>query len=490
MTFFSTLASDALKHNGRAIAMAEMASFEREKNWQGAADSCQQLLHRYGDDFFLWDHFVFQQFQLQQQGRALVGLAKLLALKKNYSRGQLYRASALSRVGRFDEAIENLTDILCRDDADKKNLCETAINLAMNYHIVGNSEKSLEAIAMAAQFRDEYGGSEQDVQKRQAFCWLHAGDYKKGFAAYEYRHDQQDPNYFQQLPHHKPENRWQGEAITDDILLVAMEQGLGDMIWHARFLPLLQHKCKKIIVACYQELYRLFRSSPMAAGIEVVLSTNRPPPFDKWVRMMSLPHLLGVDQHNVPQQLPYLWPPVDAAKLPNNYFTQDDNLLRIGLVWQSGDRGLDRANRSCALTDIATLLEVPGCRFYSFQYESDEHKIKNEIESLGLGAYIDDTRPLIKDMADTASLLQAMDLLITVDTAVAHLMGALRRPVWVLLPFETSWKWHRGAQSIWYPEVMTLFRQRAVGDWLIPIAEIKTELNNIVAAINQRRTAR
>ncbi len=463
--------------NNNLPTLPELLELERQKNWVGAAAICEQYLTQSPDDYVWLDHMVMAYFNLENHAAALVGLDKMLAIKPNNLMSRFHRAATLKNLGQLDRAIEELEWLGSCDDYPKKHLCQLFTTLALNYHIVGNYAKAMQAVKIARTFFAIYGGDELDLKKREAFCHLHNGDYAKGFELYEFRHSNIDPKHFNPMPHHVPEKIWHGEDITNKTLLIAAEQGLGDMVMMARFLPLIKTKAKKVIVECYQELYRLFRHSPVGEGVEIVLLTNEKREFDVWTKMMSLPYHLNINDHDLPNHLPYLLPPATGFA----DFAPTDKKYKIGLVWQSGVKGLDKVTRSMGLQDIAPLLSTPDCQFFSFQYDKDPEKTKKEITEAGFGNIIFDTAPLIKDLSDTALLLSKMDLIITVDTVIAHLAGALNKPTWVILPFESSWKWHRDNKTVWYPRAMTLFRQTQAMQWKDPVAQVVTMLHNLIA---------
>ncbi|MDI9314411.1 MAG: hypothetical protein QM529_07055 [Hydrotalea sp.] len=467
--------------------LADLTPLENQKNWSAVVARCDYFLAQRpvelaGQDFQWLDHLALAHFNLENHEAALATVEKLLVLRPRDFGKQFYRATALKNLGRFAAATESLEWLASCADYPRNMLCQLFTSLALNYHILGDYENSLAAVKLAREFFKQYGGDEADLKKREAFCYLHHGDYAKGFEHYEYRHDAVDAQYFNAMPHHRPEKIWHGEAMQDKTLLITMEQGLGDMVMMARFLPLIAKRAKKIIVECYQELHRLLLNSPLIAGvanIEIVLFTNQPRLFDAWTKVMSLPYHLGINQDNVPNILPYLQPPPGEVALPAS-----DKKYKIGLVWQSGVKGLDKANRSMNVADMAAIIAVENCQFFSFQYDSDSNKIKNEIAATGFADKIIDTAPMIKDLADTAMLMEKMDVIITVDTVAAHLAGALNRPVWVILPFETSWKWHRHVKANWYPNCMTLFRQTTAAQWQTPVLRVASCLQQIVAQKN------
>jgi len=252
--------------------------------------------------------------------------------------------------------------------------------------------------------------------------------------------------------------RWDGKPLNGRTLLIHYEQGLGDTIQFSRYISLIPKDKGKIIFACQKEVHCLFDNFPAIDElIEGNLQTQPNIQYDIWVPLLSLPYIFGTTLNNIPAQIPYLFPNAERIKkwqqfLSNQYF-------KIGLVWAGKATHLNDKNRSCNLMQFAPLANLPDVIFYSLQKD----KFSEQIEPKGLNLIRLSDK--LKDFADTAAVLMCLDLVITVDTATAHLAGALGRPVWNLLPFEVDWRWMVDRiDSPWYP-TMRLFRQPTSGDW-------------------------
>ena len=267
-------------------------------------------------------------------------------------------------------------------------------------------------------------------------------------------------------PGYPAETRWTGTApIEGKTILLHAEQGLGDTLHFCRYAPLVAARGARVILAVPPGLLRLMGS---LAGVDQVVSIeDTPPAFDLHCPLMSLPLAFNTTLETIPGAVPYLT--VDPAQveewekiIPS---APDRAGPRIGLVWAGGARphqphaaAIDK-RRSMRLADMAPLVAVPGCVFVSLQ--------------CGPPARQADTAPFpligltdrLTDFADTAALIETLDLIITVDTAVAHAAGALGKPVWLLSRFDACWRWLRDRDDTpWYP-TMRLFRQTAPGDW-------------------------
>jgi tetratricopeptide (TPR) repeat protein len=263
-----------------------------------------------------------------------------------------------------------------------------------------------------------------------------------------------------QLP---PETRWTGEQdLEGKTILLLAEQGLGDTVQFCRYAPMVAKLGAKVILAVPASLARLLKT---VAGVNQIVSQDDPlPGFDWFCPLLSLPMVFGTTEATIPARVPYL----EAD--PHEIVTFDVALadvpgLRIGLVW-AGERraGQPRAaaidqRRSMRLADMAPLAELPGCAFVSLQLGPPAKQAADAPFPLL------DLTDRLTDFAATAALIEALDLVITVDTAVAHVAGALGKPVWLLNRYDGCWRWPRDRDdSAWYP-TMRLFRQRTPGDW-------------------------
>lgn len=259
--------------------------------------------------------------------------------------------------------------------------------------------------------------------------------------------------------------QWQGEPLSGRSLLIWSEQGLGDEIQFVRYLNLFRTRgLKQLMLACKPPLKSLFASQNLA---DRVISTSEWRPemaekFDFWCYPLSLPLQFSTTLENLPATIPYVraeparvqrW----ATRLPQSAF-------RVGLVWKGSPTHANDANRSLpSLASLAPLWSVPGIAFVSLQKGAGEDEAGIDLTHQALTHLGSD----IDDFADSAAILSQLDLMICVDTAVAHLAGALGKPCWVLLPkYGTDWRWLEGrTDSPWYPQVMRLFRQSVDGNW-------------------------
>jgi len=259
--------------------------------------------------------------------------------------------------------------------------------------------------------------------------------------------------------------RWNGGPLGRKTLLVESEQGLGDTIQFVRYLPLLRARPgaenASITLACDQPMLRLLSGFPGADRLLKKPSRRQPMPrgYDYVVSLMSLPGIFETTQETIPAEIPYIAPHPDLVKLWSK--RMEASGFKVGLVWAGRPQHDNDRNRSMRLEELLPLAKIRGIALYSLQKGPAEEalaKPPNGMTVTPLGGRF-------ADFADTAAAIANLDLVITVDTAVAHLAGAMGKPVWTLLPMVPDWRWLLECEdSPWYP-TMRLFRQETAGDW-------------------------
>ncbi|WP_448533230.1 tetratricopeptide repeat protein [Parathermosynechococcus lividus] len=307
-----------------------------------------------------------------------------------------------------------------------------------------------------------------EVHLNYALVLLLLGHFKEGWQEYEWRWQQAEGGLRQY-----PQPRWQGQSLQGKTLFVYSEQGMGDCIQFARFLPLLAPHAQRIIVAAYPPLLRLFET---IRGIEVISTEAPPPPFDYHTPLLSLPRFLGMSKERFPKFSPYFQLPTSP---PQPIFSVAKP--RFGLVWATHSNTRTTAKRSCPLAEWQPLLRGLDVQWYSLQKE----RSCEEAEALQQAGVID-CHPYMTDFLDTALLIQQLDAVVTIDTAVAHLAAALGKPTWILLPFVADWRWFwQRSDSPWYPSVR-LIRQPQRNDWSGAIAQLYQILRNVSSDTSTR----
>jgi tetratricopeptide (TPR) repeat protein len=266
---------------------------------------------------------------------------------------------------------------------------------------------------------------------------------------------------------------WRGEALNGAAILIHAEQGFGDAIHFARYIPMVAARGGRVIFEAPVELHRVFATID---GIdEIVAFGDRLPEFAWQCPLLSLPLAFGTTLRNVPDTVPYLT--ADAESVEFWQRRMAGPALKVGLVWAGRPEHKRDRHRSMALAELAPLAAIPNVAFYALQ----KGAAVGEAEHAPEGMRLEILSPLLGDFADTAAAIMALDLVITVDTSVAHLAGALGKPVWILNAYSPDWRWleHR-SDSPWYPTA-ELFRQDASRRWAPVVNDVAAELRALAS---------
>jgi tetratricopeptide (TPR) repeat protein len=283
---------------------------------------------------------------------------------------------------------------------------------------------------------------------------LAKGNFREGWSEYEYRW--QDIQRAQRRTYDAP--RWSGQNLSQRTLFVYQEQGLGDTIQFVRYLPLLASQGAHIILECAPTFRRLFQCLD---NIQLILPDSAMPAFDYHIPLLSIPLVLGTEESTIPWGKPYLSPAPETENKWRERLSIHEDGVRVGICWAGNANHVNDRNRSCRLSAFSILAKMKGARFYSLQKGDAANQAQHPIP----GMKILDFTTELHDLAETAGLIANLDLIVTVDTAVAHLAGALGRPVWMLTPFDPDWRWLLNrTDSPWYP-TMKLFRQVRKRNW-------------------------
>jgi Tfp pilus assembly protein PilF len=302
---------------------------------------------------------------------------------------------------------------------------------------------------------------------------LLAGRYAEGWIEYEWR---------LRYPEYSGADlaaaalRWDGGALGGRTVLLDAEQGFGDAIQFLRYAPLVAERGGRVLLRCAPELAALGGTAP---GITAAASRGAPlPAFDVYCPLPSLPLVFGATLENIPARVPYLHAEPKKVERWKQRLAGAAAECRVGLVWASQSKHRTAAQKSLTLAALRPLAAIRGVRFYSLQ----KGEAGREAEQPPSGMCIEDLGEELHDFSDTAAVLANLDLVVSVDTAVAHLAGALGRPTWTLLKFAPDWRWLLArADSPWYP-TMRLFRQPARNDWELVVATVARELRQFAAA--------
>jgi tetratricopeptide (TPR) repeat protein len=359
--------------------------------------------------------------------------------------------TALQQLGRPEEAVAAYR----RAIALRPDFAIPVGNLGRSLRDLGEVEEAIVHYDRAIALQPDFA----DARWNRALLYLLTGRFAEGWEEQEWRWKKPD---FPSARRGFAQPLWNGEALDGATILLHAEQGFGDTLQFLRYVPLVAAAGGRVVLEVQPALARLARA--LAGCAEIVLRGTALPRFDWHAPLLSLPRAFGTRLETIPAIVPYL------AAEPGDVGRWRTRLAgdgrKVGLVWAGSPGHINDSNRSLDPARLAPLLAVPGVRFYSLQLG----------RSGRLPSGVADLAPELHDFADTAAALDALDLLITVDTSAAHLAGALGRPVWTLLPFAPDWRWlERRDDAPWYP-TMRLFRQSARGDWQGVIARVADAL--------------
>ncbi len=295
---------------------------------------------------------------------------------------------------------------------------------------------------------------------------LLSGNFSEGWEEYEWRLQLPDS------PSRHLTKPWKGEDVSGKSILLLAEQGFGDTIQFIRYAPLLAERGGTVFVACQRELITLFEK---LKGISRVFDLQLPlPASDLQCHLLSLPRLMTTDLNEIPSHVPYISAEPSAVERWRQLVSKEQGSYRIGLAWSGDPAYRNDRIRSLRPEQVSPLLGTTGTVFFKL------HKNTESGASHCSGTGIVDYTPFIQDFADAAACIQHLDLVISVDTSIAHLAGAMGKPVWTLLPFVPDWRWMLNREDTpWYP-TMRLFRQTSPGDWESVINRVADELKKTV----------
>jgi tetratricopeptide (TPR) repeat protein len=385
---------------------------------------------------------------LARFGAAAQALSLAVAANPSHASAHANLGNALADLDRPEAAEAALREAVRLDPM----LVEAHVSLG---HVLGERGATAEAIA-ACQRAIDLRPDLAAAHWNQGIACLLAGRFEEGWARYEWR-KRRFPHAFAALsgPH------WQGEALDGRHILVLAEQGFGDAIQLARYLPLLAARGARVSLRCAAPLRPLLRQ---LAGV-AVLGDGPLPAYDVWVDQMSLPGLFATTLDTIPGPSPCLRAPPALAASWRRRLPPD---RRVGLVWAGNPAHSNDRRRSMPPDAVAALATSCAPRLVGLQVGPRAGElVARGVPELGRA---------LASYADTAAVLASLDLLVTVDTSVAHLAGALGVPTWVMLPYAPDWRWMRDRlDSPWYPSVR-LFRQERAGDWSGVVREVTAVL--------------
>lgn len=369
--------------------------------------------------------------------------------------GNLWRNS-----GNLEKAVESLQRAL----EIQPGLIEAHINLGNALKSLGDTEGSLESYknALAIDLKNP------ETHWNYAQMLLLKGRFKEGWPEYEWRSQCSE---FQSMNFSAEGPKWDGDDLNGKSVLLHAEQGLGDTIQFIRFASVIAEQGGEVMVECPPAISWLVQTAP---GVRMANKIDRSVPCDFQTSLTSLPHILKIEEETIPAEVPYFSVNTDWAE--NWGKKLGDEGFRVGINWQGNPSYKADGNRSMALRFFEPLAKIPSVRLISLQKKNGLEQLQSLPAGMIVETLGDDFDEGPDAFIDTSAVMMNLDLIITSDTSVAHLAGALARPVWTLLPFVPDWRWMLDRDdSPWYPS-MRLFRQETVGDWVGVFANVEKAL--------------
>jgi hypothetical protein len=345
-------------------------------------------------------------------------------------------------------------------------LPEPLINLGVLLQYSGRLQEAEAIFQQVLQIDPAY----IDALESLGYLHLLMGDFERGWVGYENRwkgtQNRQDHCFSQP--------RWDGQAFPHQTLLVYAEQGLGDNVQMFRYLPKLAAMGGRVILECPPGLFRLFQENT-PRGVSILKPDETPTDFDRHCPDMSLPLLFQTRLETIPNDIPYLHPPAEAVQACPVLPAAANGTRMVGLVWAGNPMHKNDHNRSMDFDRLGPLFDIPGITWVILQQERRPTGFADTVRQRGWL----DPMGAVRDFADTAAIIDALDLVIGVDTAVMHLAGAMGKPAWLLLPMVPDWRWlMQGQDSPWYPS-LRLFRQKTHNGWADVIQRVADALGSL-----------
>jgi tetratricopeptide (TPR) repeat protein len=400
---------------------------------------------------------------LRGQGKfeeARINLQQALALRPDSAEAQNNLGSVFEDQGQLEEACIHFRRAIVL----QPSYVEAHNNLGNVFRKQAQYTEARHSYDQALALRPGY----VEALWNRSLLELLLGNYPEGWRDYEVRSRRTSHR-----PREFPQPLWRGEPLGGARILLHSEQGLGDALQFLRYVPMVQAAGGTVLLSVPPGLQRLAAplvSDPLFLASDLAVTPECLPAFELQCPLMSLPLAFQTTVHSIPAEVPYLTIPDDALRRAEDFQWPSEG-LRVGLVWSGNRQHANDRFRSMRPETLAPLLSLENIHFFSLQVDVSAESLKN------LPAYVTDLRPFITDMADTAALVSHLDLLITVDTAMAHLAGALAKPTWVLLSFAPDWRWLTDREdSPWYP-TLRLFRQPQFDDWRSVLQRVRVELS-------------
>jgi tetratricopeptide (TPR) repeat protein/ADP-heptose:LPS heptosyltransferase len=486
------------------IEKAIKSAFEYHKSGklEEAENLCRKILRRQPKNFDILNLFGVIHYQKQEYDSAINYLEKAISINQSNAQVQHNLGLALFNKSQIDEAIPCFKRAVQLDPL----FSDAWLNLGNAFFHKGSFDEAIEYYHKALQSNPNHAEASSNLatcliekgQYRQSIDYfkkailsnpnyarahfnlscvlLLLGDFHNGWKEYFWRWGLEEfsiPDFKQPL--------WDGSEFSGKTLFIHTEQGFGDMIQIVRYIPLVASRGGKIIIQCQKALLQLVKN---VAGVEQVIGEDEPlPDFDLHFPLLCLPMIFNANLENIPAEVPYIRADALLVKHWKEKMQADTSSVKVGLIWQGNPVHKRDCGRSIAFEKFTSLQRIGNVSFYSLQKGPGSEHAKNPLSGMKLIDFMDE----VHDFSDTAALIDNLDLVISVDTSVAHLAGAMGKPVWTLIQSAPDWRWMLDREdSPWYP-TMRLFRQPQAGDWDSVIMMVERELRKLCKG-NQQLT--
>jgi tetratricopeptide (TPR) repeat protein len=482
-------------------------SLEKQEKYAEAIENYTKAIRLKPDFAEPYNHLGVILYAQNRPGEAIENYRQALKIDPNYAELHNNMGIALKEKGQFDEAVT------CFEQAIRlePDFAEAYYNLANSLRDQTRNTEAIEnykkAVSLKPDFAEAYnhlgvvlnaqGGFAESIKNYEAIenyrkaielkpdfaeaHWnlslvlLRTGKLIEGWKEYQWR---RNPGLnITTYPHRFDKPRWDGSTFENKRLLVHYEQGLGDTLHFVRYLPMVKARGGTVILEVRKPLCRLLQSFPGVDQLIAASLDDKPAvQFDYHVSLMDLPGIFATSMETIPADVPYIRPRPGKIEYWRKKLAAPE--FKVGIVWAGSPSHGNDSNRSCPLKYFTPLAKIDGVRLYGLQKgdaAAQAQELKNEIPLTNLASRFE-------DFADTAAAIENLDLVISVDTSVLHLAGAMGRPVWAILPFAPEWRWMLNrSDSPWYP-TMRLFRQKKWDQWQPVLQEVAEELRKTATA--------
>lgn len=392
---------------------------------------------------------------------ALASYGRAIGHNPNYALACNNRSTTLRELGRLEEALRDCTRAIALDP----RLADAYYNRGNILKALKRPDEAVQDYERALALRPDYRAAEWN----RAVCTLLMGRFEEGWRLYEHR--KRKSKFAANVGAERA--LWSGaESLEGKTLYIWAEQGLGDTIQFCRYAALAAEKGGDIVLAVQDPLERLLES--LGPSVRSRKLTAPPPEFDYHIPLLSMPLAFRTNASTIPAKMPYLAAEPDRIRYWSGKIGGDG--LKIGICWQGAKGGEVDIGRSLPVRQFEGIAAIPGVRLFSLQKHAGAEQLFDLPADVKIETFGDDFDAGPDAFIDTAAIMETLDLVITSDTAVAHLAGALGRPVWVALNHVADWRWLLDrSDSPWYP-TMKLFRQTERGNWRRVFAEMEMRL--------------